>query len=110
MKKLLSLIWESITHPEGDYTNLSINKAIFLLSVPMVLEMTMEGLFGVVDAYFVGMINNEAVTTIGLTETVNHIVYSLALGISIAATAMVARRTGEIIYYKYPFFYRAIYQ
>ena len=61
----------------------------------MILEMVMESLFAVVDIYFVGKINEEAIGVVGLTESVMMIVYSLAIGLMTAAMAMVARRIGE---------------
>ncbi len=80
---------------EQDYTALSINKAIFMLAVPMILEMLLESLFAIVDVFFVSKVSINAVATIGLTESVLSIVYSLAFGLSIGATALVARRIGE---------------
>ncbi len=82
-------------HPKYDYTEGSLGRAILLLSVPMVLEMLMESLFVVCDVYFVGRLGKEAVATVGLTESMMVIVYTLAIGLSIGAMAMVARRTGE---------------
>lgn len=66
-----------------------------MLSVPMILEMVMESLFAVVDVFFVAKINTEAIATVGLTESVLTLVYSIAIGLSTAATALVARRIGE---------------
>lgn len=90
------LLKQAVNGGEEDFTKGSIDRAIFLLSVPMVLEMLMESLFAVVDIFFVSRLgDNDAIATIGLTESVLTIIYSLAMGISMGATAMVARRVGE---------------
>lgn len=95
-KAFFSLFKEALSGKEQDYTQGSIRRAVFLLAVPMILEMCMESVFAVVDIFFVGRLGkNEAVSTVVLTESVLTIVYSLAIGLSMAATAMVARRTGE---------------
>src|SRR5690606_38048328 len=73
----------------------SINRALILLAIPMVLEMSMESLFALVDAYFVGHLGKAAIATVGLTESVLSLIYSIAFGVSMAATALVARRIGE---------------
>lgn len=95
MSSISEQIIAAIKGTEKEFTKGSINKAIFLLSIPMILEMVMESLFAVVDAYFVGQISIDAVATVGITESVITIVYSIAVGISAAATAMVSRRIGE---------------
>ena len=90
------LFRQALKGDQQDYTALSIDRAIFLLSVPMVVEMLMESVFAVVDVFFVSQMNdNDAVATVGLTESVLTIVYSIAIGLSMGATAMVARRVGE---------------
>jgi putative MATE family efflux protein len=78
-----------------DYTSLPLNRAVLLLAIPMVLEMIMESLFAVVDVFWVSRLGSEAVAVIGLTESVMTLVYAVAIGISFAATAIVARRIGE---------------
>lgn len=85
----------AITGTEHNFTSGSLNRAIFMLAVPMVLEMVMESLFAVVDIYFVSKVSVDAVATIGLTESVIMLVFAIAIGISMAASAMVARRIGE---------------
>lgn len=92
-----SLTKKALKGGEHDYTKGSIRMAIFLLAVPMVLELSLESVFAVVDMYFVGHLPNSqnAVATVGLTESVIAIVYSVAIGLSTAATAMVSRRIGE---------------
>jgi putative MATE family efflux protein len=86
---------EAIQGKEQDYTKINLKKAIFFLSVPMILEMMMESLFAVVDIFFVGKLGKSAAATVGLTEAVLMIVYSIGVGISMAATALIARRFGE---------------
>jgi len=95
-RSILSLLKQAILGTEQNFTEGSINRAIFLLSVPMILEMAMESLLAVVDIFFISKLNNnDAVTAVGLTESVIAIVYSLAMGVGMSATAMVARRVGE---------------
>jgi hypothetical protein len=95
MSKIRDILWEAVQGKEKQFTTGSIKKAIVLLSIPMILEMAMESLFAVVDVFFVSRIGVEAVNVVGLTESVITIIYSLAWGIAMAATAMVARRIGE---------------
>jgi putative MATE family efflux protein len=94
---LFSLIKQSLRGGEHDYTQGSIRQAIVLLAIPMILELSLESVFAVVDIYFVGHLPNSknAIATVGLTEFSITIVYSLAIGLSTAATAVVARRIGE---------------
>lgn len=98
-ESLLRRIWrilrESLNGEEQAYTKGSIDRAIVLLSIPMILEMAMESLFAVVDIFFVAKTGPEAIATVGITESVLTLVYAIAIGLSAAATAMVARRIGE---------------
>jgi len=94
-KRFFFLLKQAIAGSEQDYTTGSIRKAVFLLAIPMIMEMMMESVFAVVDIFFVGKLGNEAVATVGLTESVLSLVYSVAIGLSMAATALVARRVGE---------------
>ncbi|MEM6802466.1 MAG: MATE family efflux transporter [Bacteroidota bacterium] len=95
MAKNFKLILDAFKGTDEDLTKIDLNRAIILLAIPMVFEMIMEGIFAVVDAFFVSRINEAAVATVGLTENVMTIIYSIAIGVSIAAGAMVARRVGE---------------
>ena len=88
-------IRKAIAGTDEDFTSGSISRAVMLLSIPMVLEMIMESVFAVVDIYFVSKIGHEAVATVGITETLTTIIYSFAIGLSVAATAVVSRRIGE---------------
>jgi putative MATE family efflux protein len=95
LSSIYQLFRQALSGQHQDYTIGSIRRAVFLLSIPMILEMCMESVFAVVDIFFVGRIGKEAVATVGLTESVITLVYSVAIGLSMAATAMVARRIGE---------------
>ncbi|RZJ67813.1 MAG: MATE family efflux transporter [Flavobacterium sp.] len=94
---LFSIIKRSIKGEEADFTTVSIRLSVILLAIPMMLEMMMESVFALVDLYFVGHLEHSsfAIQAVGLTESVLTIIYSLAIGISMAATAVVARRVGE---------------
>lgn len=97
MKKIFSILKQSLSGHEYDYTQGNLKKAIVLLSIPMILELSLESVFAVVDMYFVGHLPNSknAIATVGLTESVITLLYTVAIGLSTAATAVVARRTGE---------------
>lgn len=92
-------IWQelkdAIRGTEADYTQIGLKRAIFLLAVPMILELVMESTFAIADIYFVGKLGPSAVATVGLTETYLFLLYSLAMGLAMAVTAIVARRIGE---------------
>lgn len=93
----LQLIWSAIRGDEHDYTTLSLRKAVVLLAIPMILELCMESVFAVTDIYFVNKLGVHAVSVVGLTESVITLIYSIGIGLSAAATAVVARRIGEKI-------------
>src|SRR5204863_5418880 len=86
---------DAIRGTEADYTKIDLKRAIFLLAVPMILELVMESTFAVVDIYFVSKLGASAVATVGLTETYMFLLYSVAMGLATAVTAIVARRIGE---------------
>jgi putative MATE family efflux protein len=94
-KKIFSVIRMSLNGEQRDYTQGNISKAIFLLAIPMILELSLESVFAVVDTFFVSKLGPRAIVTVGLTESVISLVYSIAIGLSMAATAVVARRIGE---------------
>ena len=89
------VVRQALRGEQHDYTTESLNRAVLLLAVPMVLEMIMESLFAVVDVFWVSRLGRDAVAVVGLTESVMSLVYAVAIGISFAATAIVARRIGE---------------
>ena len=95
IKKFFRYFIVAVTGKETEFTTGSIRKAIFMLSIPMILEMMMESIFAVVDIAYVSQVSVNAVATIGLTESVITLVYAIAIGLSMAATAVVARRIGE---------------
>lgn len=92
---IISLIRQSLKGEEMDYTQGSIPKAVLLLAIPMILELSLESVFAVVDMFFVSKLGKNAIATVGLTESVITIIYSVAIGLSTGATAIVARRIGE---------------
>ncbi len=95
IRKLFNTFKASLSSKEHDFTTGSIRKAVFMLAVPMILEMLMESIFALVDIIYVSRVSVNAVATIGLTESVVTLVYAVAIGLSMAATAVVARRVGE---------------
>ena len=92
-------IWDSIREAlrgsHRDYTEGSVSRAILLLAIPMVLEMIMESVFAVCDVFFVSKLGASAVATVGLTESWLTLIYAIAMGLAISASAIVARRIGE---------------
>src|ERR1700726_2194823 len=92
---LWSSIREALRGSHQDFTTGSLNRAILLLAIPMVLEMVLESLFAVVDVFWVGRLGADAVATVGLTESLLSLVFAVGLGLSLSTTAMVARRIGE---------------
>ena len=92
---ILATLREALRGGHGDLTEGPVGRAVVLLAVPMVLEMALESVFAVVDVFWVGKLGAAAVATVGLTESILSILYSIAIGLSTAATATVARRIGE---------------
>jgi putative MATE family efflux protein len=95
LREVFSLTRQALSGKEYDYTNGSIRRAVVLLAIPMVLELSMESVFAITDIFFVSGLGAEAVATVGLTEAVITLLYAVAVGLSMAVTAMVARRIGE---------------
>ena len=96
-QSIFSFIKKALSGDPMDYTVGSIRRAVLMLAIPMILEMSLESVFALVDLFFVGHLENSQHTlqTVALTESILSIVYSLAIGVSMAATAIVARRIGE---------------
>src|SRR5262249_43249551 len=88
-------IKEALKGSHADYTEGPIGQAVLLLAIPMVLEVALESVFAVTDVFFVSKLGPDAVATVGLSESLLTIIYALAMGLGIGATAMVARRIGE---------------
>jgi len=93
--KLFQNLREAIAGTEQDFTKDRLSRAIFLLSIPMALEMLMESIFAIVDIFFVSKLGPEAIATVGITESIITIVYAVAVGLSTATSSMVSRRIGE---------------
>lgn len=95
IKQFFKYLRIAVSGKEQDFTSGSIRRAVFMLSIPMILEMLMESIFAIVDIFYVSQVSVNAVATIGLTESVITLIYAVAIGLSMAATAIVARRIGE---------------
>src|SRR3954467_4728981 len=91
----MQVIRSAVRGDEYDFTTINLRKAVVLLAIPMMLELALESVFAVVDIFFVNKLGIHAVSVVGLTESVITIVYSIGIGLSAAATALVARRVGE---------------
>ena len=94
-QSLWAALRDAIRGTNADYTRIPLRRAVFLLAVPMVLELVLESTFAVVDIFFVGKLGASAVATVGLTETYLFLLYSIAMGLAMGITALVARRVGE---------------
>jgi putative MATE family efflux protein len=90
-----STLREALHGTRIDYTTAPVGRAVIMLAVPMVVEMAMESIFAVADVFWVAHLGADAVATVGLTESMLTLIYTVAMGLSIGATALVARRTGE---------------
>jgi putative MATE family efflux protein len=95
LKQFRNILVEAFQGSNRDFTTGSIGTAVFLLSVPMIIEMLGESLFAVTDIFYVAKLGADAVAVIGITETVLVLIYAMAIGLSIGATATIARRVGE---------------
>ena len=95
VKKIVRAFGQAVMGRQSEFTTGSIRKAIFMLSIPMILELMMESIFAIVDIAYVSLVSVNALATVGLTESVITLVYAIAIGLSMAATAVVARRIGE---------------
>jgi putative MATE family efflux protein len=94
-RPVLAELRDAIRGTGADYTRIPLRRAVFLLAVPMVLELVLESTFAVVDIYFVARLGSSAVATVGLTETLLFLLYAIGIGLAMAVTAVVARRVGE---------------
>ena len=94
-QSLWASLRDAIRGTNADYTKIPLRRAVFLLAVPMVLELVLESTFAVVDIFFVAKLGASAVATVGLTESYLFLLYSVAMGLAMAVTAVIARRVGE---------------
>ncbi|MFQ5720199.1 MAG: MATE family efflux transporter [Acidobacteriota bacterium] len=94
-RRAIRLVREALAGGQRDFTTGNLNRAVVFLAIPMVMEMAMESVFAIVDAFFVTRLGSDALATVGLAESMLTIIYGLAVGVSMATTAMVARRIGE---------------
>jgi putative MATE family efflux protein len=94
-KDYIGIIKESLKEKDRDYTTGSLKLSIVLLAIPMILELSLESIFAVVDMFFVGKLGRNAIAIVGYTESMITIIYSISIGVSTAATAIIARRIGE---------------
>jgi putative MATE family efflux protein len=92
---LWQVVVSAIRGEHRDYTTETLNRAVILLAIPMVLEMVMESIFALADVFWVSHLGSDAVAVVGITESMMYIVYAVAVGLSMAGTAIVARRIGE---------------
>ncbi len=92
---LWRLLKQSIAGTKIDYTAYSLNQAIALLAIPMMLEMALESVFGIADLFWVSRLGPDAIAAVGLTESLLTVIFAVSSGLSTAATAMIARRIGE---------------
>ncbi|MBX3198593.1 MAG: MATE family efflux transporter [Labilithrix sp.] len=95
MPGLWSTLRQAVRGSQEDLTTVPLRRAVLLLATPVVLEMSMESLFAIVDIFYVSRLGSEAIATVGLTETMLSPVYALSIGLSAGATALISRRTGE---------------
>src|SRR6266700_688299 len=89
------MLKEALFGTHQDFTQGDLRRAIVLPAIPMILEMVMESLFGIVDVFFVSRLGADAVATVGLTESLLTLIFGIAIGLSMSTTAFVARRIGE---------------
>ena len=94
-RSLWAELRDAVRGTGADYTKIPLGRAVFLLAVPMVLELVLESTFAVVDMFFVGKLGASAIATVGLTETLVFLLYAVGIGLAMAVTAVVARRVGE---------------
>src|SRR5271166_4007353 len=92
---VFATVREALSGVHRDLTELNLRRAIVLLAIPMILEMLMESLFGIVDMFFVARLGVDSLATVALTESCLVLVFGIAMGLSMATTAFVARRIGE---------------